>query len=117
MAKKATKKTAAKTKADVIHPAAKPFLWLGEKRAQNGFIWIPVAGMIVMIVLGYFYPPEHKAPWDFFFGSWAVIGFFAYSFVVISAEPLFKLLSRPENYYGDDERLPDGPDFGGDDHV
>jgi len=47
-------------------------------------------------------PPKHPAPWDFGF-SWAVIGFVAYSVVVLSAEPLFRLLARGEDYYAEGE--------------
>ncbi|MGB0907829.1 MAG: hypothetical protein ACPGVT_10075 [Maricaulaceae bacterium] len=85
-----------------IHPLAVPFLWLANPKVERGFIWIPLIGMIITILLGLVYPQKHPAPWDkLFFGSWAVIGFFAYSFVVMSAEPLFKLLARDEDYYGE----------------
>ncbi len=85
-----------------IHPWAVPFLFLGKESVQRKFIWLPVIGLIAMIILGYFFPPKHPAPWDFF-GSWAVIGFVAYSIVVLSAGPLFRLLARPEDYYGEGE--------------
>jgi len=83
------------------HPMAVPFLWLGKKSVEDNFIWIPVAGLVITTILGLVYPLHHKAPWDFF-GSWAIIGFVAYSFVVLSAEPLFRFLSRDEDYYGED---------------
>lgn len=82
------------------HPLSVPFLWLGKKSVQDNFIFVPLAGLIITVALGLVFPPEHKAPWDFF-GSWAVIGFCAYSVVVLSAEPLFKLLARKEDYYGE----------------
>lgn len=85
-----------------IHPYAKPFLFLGKESVKRGFIWLPVAGLILVSVLGFFFPPKHPAPWDFGF-SWAVIGFAAYTIVVLSAEPLFKLLARGEDYYGEGE--------------
>jgi len=83
-----------------VHPAAKRFLWLAKPKVERGFIWLPLIGMIITVLLGFIYPPKHPAPWDFF-GSWAIIGFCAYSFVVLSAEPLFKLLARKEDYYGE----------------
>lgn len=88
---------------DYIHPLAKKFLWLGNEKVINSFIWIPIIGLAVTIPLALVYPfdPAHKAKWDFF-GSWALIGFAAYSFVVLSAEPLFRLLARKENYYGEE---------------
>lgn len=86
-----------------VHPVSKKFLWLADEKVVGGFIWLPVLGLAVTTVAAFLYPfdPHHKAPWDFF-ASWGIIGFLAYSFVVLSAEPLFKLLSRPEDYYGED---------------
>jgi len=85
-----------------IHPFAKKFLFLGDQKVIDSFIWLPVIGLAVTIPLGilYSFDPKHMAPWDFF-ASWAIIGFVAYTFVVLSARPLFKLLARKENYYGD----------------
>lgn len=85
---------------DSIHPHAKPFLWLGKKSVQDRFILLPIIGLVVTILLGFVYPHKHGAPWDFF-GSWALIGFCAYVAVVLSAGPLFNLLSRDEDYYGE----------------
>ncbi len=84
------------------HPMAVPFLWLGKANVQRNFIFVPLFGMILFSILGYVYPLHHPAPWDVFGFSYAVIGFVSYSFVVLAAWPLFKLLSRPENYYGED---------------
>ena len=93
---------------DKIHPIARKFLWLADERVVRGFIWLPVVGLAITYMAGFLFPFEegHKAPWDIdWLGSWALIGFVAYSTVVLSAEPLFKLLSRNEDYYGegDDE--------------
>ncbi len=90
------------------HPMSVPFLWLGRQSTIKNFMWLPIAGMVICTALGLIYPPHHKAPWDFF-GSWSVIGFVAYSIVVFSAGPLFKLLARDEDYYGEGG-LPD-PDY------
>lgn len=98
-----------------IHPFAVPFLWLGNPKFERNFIWFPVVGLLITIGLGFVYHHKHPAPWDFF-GSWAVIGFLAYSFVVLSAEPLFKLLARPEDYYDDGNTLPPIKDKTGDSH-
>lgn len=91
------------TDQDQIHPFAKPFMFLVAQKFVNNFIWFTLAGLVLMLILGFVYPfdPKHKAPWDFF-GSWALIGFFAYSFVVFSAKPLFKFLARPESFYGEE---------------
>lgn len=87
---------------DNIHPVSKKFLWLGDKKVIESFIWLPVIGLVITIMAGFMYPfdPKHKAPWDFF-ASWAIFGFLAYLIVVLSADPIFKLLSRKEDYYGE----------------
>ena len=97
------------TEDDMIHPFAKRFLFLGEEKYIKGFIWVPIIGLIITVMAGFIYPhdPKHAAPWDILlswdsFPSWAIIGFLAYSFVVLSAEPLFRLLARKENYYGEE---------------
>ena len=82
------------------HPMAVPFLWLGHKKVQKNFIFVPLIGMLIFSALGLVYPLHHKAPWDFF-SSYALIGFVSYSFVVLAAWPLFRLLARDENYYGE----------------
>jgi len=91
------------TQEDHIHPFARRFLWLADEKVVKGFIWLPVIGLAVTIPLGlvYEFPEKHKADWDFF-ASWGIIGFMAYSFVVLSARPLFALLSRKENYYSEE---------------
>jgi hypothetical protein len=86
-----------------------PFLWLGNQKVIDNFIWLPVIGMIAMIALGMVYPQAKPAPWDVIPGSWALIGFVAYSFIVLCAKPLFAILARAEDYYGEGG-LPD-PDY------
>lgn len=83
------------------HPAAVPFLWLGSKKTQRNFIYIPLVGMIIFSILGFLFPPKYPTLWKYGF-LYDAIGFFSYSFVVLAAHPLFKILSRPENYYGED---------------
>ncbi len=97
----AKKKTAPED--DNIHPVSKKFLWLADEKVVNGFIWLPILGLAITIVAGFLFPfdPKHKAPWDFAAGSWAIFGFAAYCTVVLAADPLFKFLSRDEDYYGE----------------
>ncbi len=114
---KPTKKSAELHEADLkerveAHPLSVPFLFLGRQTVSDNFIYIPIAGLIITVALGFVFPMAegHKAPWDSIpvigYFAWALIGFIAYSFVVISAGPLFKLLARPEGYY-EGETLPD----------
>lgn len=99
-----------------IHPLAVPFLFLGRESFKRKFMWLPIIGLIISVGLGFVYTPKHLEPWHFF-GSWAVIGFLSYTFVVLAAEPLFKLLARGEDYYDDGTGAqdamhhPHGPDL------
>lgn len=95
---------------DDIHPAAKPFLFLGKESVKRNFIWLPLIGMIICIILGVLYPQKHPLPIEKYIpGSWAIYGFIAYSLIVLSANSLFKFLGRDEDYYGEGG-LPD-PDY------
>ncbi|PHR59171.1 MAG: hypothetical protein COA43_09995 [Robiginitomaculum sp.] len=107
MAKKPKKNTTGLTRAQIkerteAHPLAVPFLWLGKEKIIKNFIFVPLFGLIFFSLLGFKYPLHHPASWDFAF-SYTLIGFAAYSFVVLMAWPLFKLLARDENYYGEED--------------
>lgn len=84
------------------HPLAVPFLWLGNENVIKNFYLVPLVFTIVFSVLGVVFPLHHPAPWDVVPFSYAIFGFLAYSFVVLASWPLFKLLARKENYYGED---------------
>ncbi len=87
-----------------IHPLAKKFLWLDSPKVKKNFIWLSVSGLVMTTVLMIFYPNKHPAPWEvgpMKLIAYGVIGGFAYTFVVLSAKPLFAMLSRPENFYGE----------------
>ena len=93
-----------------IHPAARPFLFLGKESVKKNFIWFPLTGMIICVIIGVFYPQAKALPIEKYIpGSWAIYGFVAYSLIVLSANSLFKFLGRDENYYGEGG-LPD-PDY------
>jgi len=87
---------------DDIHPAARPFLFLGDPKVKRNFIWLPFVGMIICIILGLFYPQAKALPIEKYIpGSWAIYGFVAYSLIVLSANTLFNFLGRDESYYGE----------------
>ena len=50
------------SKADDIHPAARPFLFLGKESVKRNFIWFPLLGMIICIILGVFHPQAKALP-------------------------------------------------------
>ena len=85
-----------------FHPLARRLKFLVSEKFSEHFIWLSVVGLVVTCMAGFIYPFKgHQAPWDFAFGSWAVFGFLSYCIVVLCADPLFKLLSRDEDYYGE----------------
>ena len=93
-----------------IHPAARPFLFLGKESVKKNFIWFPLIGMIICVIIGIFNPQAKALPIEKYIpGSWAIYGFVAYSLIVLSANSLFNFLGRDENYYGEGG-LPD-PDY------
>ena len=93
-----------------IHPAARPFLFLGKENVKKNFIWFPLIGMIICVIIGVFYPQAKALPIEKYIpGSWAIYGFIAYSLIVLSANSLFNFLGLDENYYGEGG-LPD-PDY------
>ena len=99
---------------DTLHPAARPFQWLGREKVKRNFIWIPLVGMILSTIFGVLHPSKYPAPWEKFGdfvvpGSWAIFGFLAYSTIVFAAPVLFRLLGRAEGFYLGEE-LPD-PDY------
>jgi len=72
--------------AEGIHPAAKPFLFLGKEKVKRNFIWLPLIGMIICIILGLQHPQAKALPIEKYIpGSWAIYGFIAYSLIVLSA--------------------------------
>jgi hypothetical protein len=85
-----------------IHPVSRTFLFLGEEKVKRNFIWLPLIGMLICIVLGVFHPQKHPLPGEQYIpGSWAIYGFIAYSLIVLSANTLFRWLGRDEDYYGE----------------
>jgi hypothetical protein len=103
------KRDPAEHAAEGIHPAAKPFLFLGKDTVKANFMWLPLIGIVITVIFGLMHPLKHPAPWDFVPGSWAIFGFIAYTLIVLSAPFLFKVLARNEDYYGEGG-LPD-PDY------
>ena len=101
---------------DDIHPVSRYFLFLGKDSVKRNFMWFPLVGMIICIILGIFHPQKHPLPYEQYIpGSWAIWGFVAYSLIVLSANTLFKLLGRDESYYGEGG-LPD-PEYSTDPMV
>ncbi|PHR55284.1 MAG: hypothetical protein COA47_14165 [Robiginitomaculum sp.] len=100
-AKPKSAKTEAAPVTDGIHPAARPFLWVGNHGVQRGFIWLVGALMLVFIGLDYTFNRHGHFSWEAAKGFYAIFGFLAFTFVVLMGWPLRKWTGRPETYYGD----------------
>jgi len=87
---------------DDIHPAARPFLFLGDQEVTRKLIWIPLIGMIICIILGVFYPQSKAFAIEKYIpGSWAIFGFLSFGAIILSANTVFSVLARDEDYYGE----------------
>ena len=87
---------------DDIHPAARPFLFLGDPKVTRKLIWIPLVGMIICIILGWFYPQSKAFAIEKYIpGSWAIFGFLSFAAIILSANTVFRILARDEEYYGE----------------
>ncbi|MAP95882.1 MAG: hypothetical protein CMK07_13105 [Ponticaulis sp.] len=86
------------------YPGDKIFGWTSHPKA--GFItFIAMIVICAALALASFVLPArheylHFAEFPIFY---ALYGFGAFAFVVMTGWPLRKLLGRPENYYGDEE--------------
>jgi len=94
----------AKLADDGIHPAARPFLWLGAHQVQRGFMWVIGALALIFVGTDFLHHRYGYFSWDGTFGFYAWYGFLSFAFVVLMGWPLRKLTSRPENYYGDEDK-------------
>lgn len=113
---KPTKKTADKVKTkpkavgkkskpvdDDIHPAARPFLWLGSNWVQRGFMWVIGLLMLISIAMNFIKKPYGHFAWQEAIGGYAIFGFLAFTFIVLMGGPLRKLTGRKDDYYEDGE--------------
>jgi hypothetical protein len=87
-----------------IHPAARPFLWLGSHKVQHNFIWLIGALALAFVAADFFIHRHGHFEWEKIHGSYAIFGFLAFTFVVLMGWPLRKLTGRDESYYGDGDQ-------------
>lgn len=88
---------------DGIHPAARPFLWLGNHFVVKNFMWLVFVLMLVFMAFDLFVHREGHFAFETKFAFYAFFGFFSFAGVVLAGWPLRWLTGRPENYYGDEE--------------
>lgn len=86
---------------DGIHPFARPFLFLDDTRARNIISMIVLALAAILLLVDLFISRHdylHFAETRTFY---ALFGFAAFAFAVLSGWPLRVLLGRKEDYYGE----------------
>ncbi len=93
---------------DGIHPAARPFLWLGSHGVQRNFMWFIGVLMVISIAMNYIKKPYGYFEWEAAIGGYAIFGFLAFTFAVLMGWPLRKLTGRSEDYYEDEGGEDDG---------
>lgn len=85
-----------------IHPVGRAFLFLGKSKVRRNFIWIPLVGLLICAILGVFNPQKHPLPYEEYIpGSWAIFGILIFSLAALSANTLFRMFGRAEDYYGE----------------
>lgn len=86
-----------------VHPVSKHLLFLDSPKFRNRVFWVLLALVLLLVAAGFsdqidrhphFWFEERFNPFH------AVYGFIAFVFAVLCGWPLRKLLSRPEDYYG-----------------
>ena len=84
---------------DSLTPLAKRFLWVESADKVRLAIYILAGLCAVLFILDFVvhrhaYAPNENTP-----GFYALTGFLAFSFIVLGAGLLRKLIAKPENYY------------------
>ncbi len=97
-------------KDELVHPLARPFLWLDAKWLKSSMIWVLGALTVFFVALDPFrtaHMPEHASPAEPLFGFYAAWGFGAFVLAVMGGWFIIRgLLGRAENYWdkeADDE--------------
>lgn len=73
--------------------------WLDEPRNVNRIFHALCAVAAGLLVADLFYHRHAETRWDGWFAFYAVFGFVAYVFLVVTARGLRRLLMREEDYY------------------
>ena len=102
----------ARNEEDVAAPRARPLLWADSPRRVE---WVVRALMVLCALLVLFELVWHRhayVPGESMFGYHAIVGFFAFMWIVLGAKGLRRLIRRDEDYYGassvNAERYPEG---------
>jgi len=82
-----------------LPPLAKRFLWADSKQAvQRVIVWLGVV-CVVLFVLDFIVHRHAYAPGEGVPGFYAIVGFVAFTMIVLGASQLRRLILRNERYY------------------
>ncbi len=89
---------------DIMHPLSRCFAWVDSHSVRNAIgVLLGVAALVLalldFIIHRHAYIALEGTP-----GFYALVGFGAFAFVVLMGWPLRRLLSRPPNYYSDEDQ-------------
>ncbi|MEQ1438095.1 hypothetical protein AAG565_01920 [Fontimonas sp. SYSU GA230001] len=73
--------------------------WLDSPRNVTRLVSALYALCAALLVADLFYDKQTHFAFEAWFGFFAVFGFVAYVFIVLSAKALRRLIRRPEDYY------------------
>jgi len=76
----------------------KPY-WLDQKSNINKILYILYAACVLLLIVEFFYHKHTYFSFENWLGFYAWFGFLAYTFIIISAKLLRKLIKRDEHYY------------------
>lgn len=87
-----------------IHPLVQRFADLLEAPGFGRRLMLAIAAAAIAVAgADVVHRRTALASWEGAWGFYALFGFFAFTFVVLMGWPLRRLLSRPEDYYREDE--------------
>ena len=85
---------------DLVHPAAKPFLWLDAAWLKSSMIWVLLALTLAFVAVDFFHHRHEYVHLAEFYGFYALWGFGAFVLAVMGGWFVVRgLLGREESYW------------------
>ena len=84
------------------HPVSRRFAFLARPRTRHAMMWVFLAGLVAASLAGLFVDAKKYTPWPFF-AWWSVLGLLSFATVALLSWGVFRLLARPDGYYGPHE--------------
>lgn len=95
------KETGADAGTESVAPLARHFLWVDSKAGVDRFIRGLVYVCVVLFLIDIIWNRYTKVPGEGLWGFYAIVGFVAFSLIVIGARFLRVFIRRDESFYGD----------------